>query len=353
VNASIRAQWEAQLKAIAALVRACPVFEGMRGYYPELIGCVQAPGGVSAGPYDGDVALLIWPPETVERTAKGELQVKPSWRFNHPGDNGGSLWIRVNATGDLRDWVVGEDKEGSFYELPETRREIAGFPVVGGFLFVTGPNRPPLFAPMTRERAQRWIIDNLKRQADADVSMLASAQRQYDEFISLEGKARRAKAIEEAAASQKRPENQELERHQALARDQRREQDLKAAATTKPGSPEARTRERMAQLESRLAAMSPEERLQPAWYKRHAEGVRRLDYGDIVDAGTAGARPLVVPNPDFFDKSLPKTAMQLVSVPAAGHYDSLRAKGAADVGIRVPLAVIGQMDWRAVAAMLK
>lgn len=350
VKGPLLAAWEKQLKAIAALVRACPIFRDIRGYYPMLTGCVENPGATT-GPYGGTVHLLIWPPVTVERTSTGEPRVKKEWRYNHPG---GMLMIRVNAFGDLAfSWFYGEDKEGRFYELPDTRREIAGFPVIGGFFFVSPPNKPPLFTPITRERAQRWIIDNLRRQADADASMLASARRQYEDFVSPAGKARRAKAIEEAAASQKKPENQELERRHALAIEQRREQDLKAAATPKPGSPQARTLERLTQLESRLASMSPEERRQPAWYKRHPEGVRRLDYGDIVEAGSPGARPLVVPNQGFSDKSLPKTAMQLVSVPGLEEYESRVKKDATEPTVRVSLAVIEQMDWRAIAAMLK
>lgn len=353
VSAPMRAQWETQLKAIAALVRACPVFDDIRGYYPEIIGCVQVPGS-TPDPYFASVALLIWPTETVERNTKGEPQVKRVWRFNHPGgDSRGTLRILINSNDGVHKWVVGEDEEGPLYELPETTREIAGFPLMGSLLFVTPPNKPPLFEPIASERAQRWIIDNLKRQASADASILASAQRQYDAFIGAEGRARRAKAIEEAAASQRKPENQEQARRHAIAIDQRREQDLKAAATPKAGSPQARTLERLAQLESRLAAMSPEERRGPAWYKRHPDGVRRLDYGDIVAPGTVGARPLVVPNPGFFDTSLPKTAMQLVSVPYAGHYLSSRAKGEVERAIVVPATVVEQLDWRAVAAMLK
>ena len=262
--------------------------------------------------------------------------------------------LRINAYGDMAfSWHHWEDKDGRFYELPETDREIAGFPVIGGFLFISLPGKPPLFAPITQERAQRWIIDNMRRQADADADILASARRRYEDFISPAGLARRAKEIEEAAASQKKPENQELARRQALAIDRRREQDLKAAATPKPGSPEARTLERLAQLESRLASLSPAERGRPAWYKPHPEGVRRLDYGDIVEAGSPGARPLVVPNPDFFDKSLPQTAMQLVSVPEAGYVESEFKKGGTTPTVKVPMAVLEQMDWRAVAAMMK
>jgi len=343
--------WEKQLKAVAALVRACPVFREIRGYYPTLAGCGENPG-TAPGRYDGTVHLLIWPAVTVEHTSTGEPRVKKEWKYNHP--TGISMTLRVNAFGDLAfSWQHWEDKEGRFYELPETSREIAGFPVIGGFLFVSLPEKPPLFIPITRERAQRWIIDNMRRQADADASILASARRQYEDFVSPAGQARRAKTIEEAAASQKKPENQELERRHALAIDQRREQDLTAAATPKPGSPEARTLERLAQLESRLASMSPEERRQPAWYKPHPEGARRLDYGNIVEAGSPGARPLVVPNPDFYDKSLPKTAMQLVSIPAAGYLESEFKKGSTVPTVRVPLAVLEQMDWRAVAAMLR
>jgi len=330
--------WERQLKAIAALVRACPVFREIRGYYATLASCGENPG-TAPGRYNGSVLLLIWPPMTVERTATGEARVKKEWKYNHPV--GISLMIGVNAYGDMAfSWHHWEDKEGRFYELPETSRDIAGFPVIGGFLFVSLPAKPPLFTPITRERAQRWIIDNVRRQADADTSTLAAARRRYEDFISPAGIARRAKGIEEAAASQTKPENQALARRQAEAIDRRREQDLKTAATPKPGSPEARTIERLTQLESRLAAMTPEERRQPAWYTPHAEGVRRLDYGDIVEAGSPGARPLVVPNPDFYDKSLPKTAMQLVSIPDAGYVESEFKKGATEPTIRDRKSVV-------------
>ena len=270
VNGPPPSAWEKQLKAMAAIVRACPVFREIRGYYPTLAGCGENPG-TAPGRYNGSVHLLIWPPMTVERTATGETRVKKEWKYNHP--TGISMTLRVNAFGDLAfSWQHWEDKEGRFYELPETSRDIAGFPVIGGVLFVSLPTKPPLFTPITRERAQRWIINNLRRQADADTSMLAAARRRYEDFISPAGIARRAKGIEEAAASQTKPENQALERRQAEAIDRRREQDLKAAAAPKPGSPAARTIERLTQLESRLASKSPEGRPQPARYQPHPEG---------------------------------------------------------------------------------
>jgi hypothetical protein len=346
VERPVQDAWEKQLKAIAALVRACPVFHDIRGYYPMLVGCVQR-NPTATGPYNGSVALLIWPPVTVEHTPTGEPRVRDVWRYNGLG----GLWITLNSIGDLGfDWFNAEDSQGRFYELPETQREIAGFPVIGRFLSISLPNKPPRFTPITQERAQRWIIDNLKRQASADASILASASRQYEEFVSPAGKARRAKAIEDAAATLKKPEDQAAERRRLQTIDQRRERDLQAATVPKAGSPEAHTAERVTQLEARLAAMSPEQRQQPAWYKRPPEGVRRLDYGDIVDAGSSGARPLVVPNPGFFDPALPKTAMQLVvTLPD----DRPTTKVASDPARRLFQAFVEQMDWKAVAAMLK
>ena len=97
--------------------------------------------------------------------------------------------------------------------------------------------------------------------------------------------------------------------------------------------------------------MSPEQRRRPAWYRKHPEGVVRLDYGDIVDEGTSGARPLVIPNPSFLNPALPKTAMQLVRTDADD--DRSTSKSAPESIKGVFHAVVEQTDWRAVAAMLK
>lgn len=105
-------------------------------------------------------------------------------------------------------------------------------------------------------------------------------------------------------------------------------------------------------LEARPASLSPEQPRQPAWCRKHPEGVRRLDCGDIVDAGTPGARPRVVPNPAFFDPKVPKAGMQPVSDPEAGYYDGLAKKGKKEIPARMPLSLIEEMDWRALAATL-
>lgn len=83
VQGPLGAEWGRQLRDIGAMVRACPVFTEIRGYYPEIFSCVQSRGG---GPYQGTLRFLIWPPDMVERTSKGE---PGPWTSGTPAIRGG------------------------------------------------------------------------------------------------------------------------------------------------------------------------------------------------------------------------------------------------------------------------
>ena len=346
VEAVAQQAWEKQLKALAAMIRASPVFGEIRGYYPMITGCVQR-SGIATDPYSASLALLIWPPVTVERTPKGEPKVRDVWRYNGLG----GLWININSFADVtHDWATYQDTAGAFHELPEPREEFKGYLRLGPLVYITPANKPPVYTPVTRERALRWILEHLKMQANADASLLESARRQYEEFISPAGQARRQKAIDDAARSQQKPQNQAMARQQAQTIDRRREQDLKAATELKPGSPQSRTAQHVSELEARLAAMSPDDRRTPAWYRRLPNTERWPDYGEIVEPGAAGARPLVVANRDYFDRSLPKTAMQLVRTRLVP--ECVEGDAAPEIK-RVCQTVVEQMDWKTVQQMLR
>lgn len=62
--------------------------------------------------------------------------------------------------------------------------------------------------------------------------------------------------------------------------------------------------------EKELAALPPAERLQPAYYLRNVNDP--LQSG-LVKAGTQWSRLVVTPNPDYLDRTLPRTAVQLIS----------------------------------------
>jgi hypothetical protein len=193
------------------------------------------------------------------------------------------------------------------------------------------------------------VIWDLKRQAKADEDSLASAKRVYEQFVSPAGREKRRREIEAAAASQKKPENQALERRQAEARDRRREQDLRDAAQPKPGSPLAETAERLAALEKRLAELTPAERAQPAWLK--TEPRVRGAAGELVPPDTSGARPLVT-LADFFDPALPVDAWQLITVPVQP-FEHYVKSGDRRPQALAPSAVVEQTDWRAAQKLLR
>jgi len=67
---------------------------------------------------------------------------------------------------------------------------------------------------------------------------------------------------------------------------------------------------RLARHKAVLAAMSPAQRRAQAMYLRNED----LREPDLAPQGSQDARPLVVVNPEWFDPSLPKSAVQLISV---------------------------------------
>jgi hypothetical protein len=100
----------------------------------------------------------------------------------------------------------------------------------------------------------------------------------------------------------------------------------------------------------RIASLSEVERALPAWLKREPQP--RGAIGDILPPDTPGARPLVTLSQAFFDKSLPPAAMQLVTVPVEP-WASRAKSGGKQPQDAVPLAIVEQTDWSAVAKMLR
>jgi hypothetical protein len=66
----------------------------------------------------------------------------------------------------------------------------------------------------------------------------------------------------------------------------------------------------LAVLRAELDGMTPDQRASEAWYNPDHKPYR----SGAVPPDTPGARQLVVINPDYFDHSLPRTALQLITV---------------------------------------
>lgn len=69
---------------------------------------------------------------------------------------------------------------------------------------------------------------------------------------------------------------------------------------------------RLRVFEKELAELAQEERTQPAYCAPSASFEKSMQSG-LAGAGTPGARAIVMINPEYFDRSLPRTAVQLIA----------------------------------------
>lgn len=71
-------------------------------------------------------------------------------------------------------------------------------------------------------------------------------------------------------------------------------------------------------LQAALAKLGPSERGEAAYISLEPRVNRQEDCTMLVDANNRYARRLVKENPDFYDKSLPATAIQVIVLDFAG-----------------------------------
>jgi hypothetical protein len=284
-------------------------------------------------------------------------------------------WVHVNnLTETLGDMPWAErirlpDGRQIRYRLHETTARVAGFTVYehrsGDMkLVLTKRNRAP-WVPVTREQLVLALIRERERLnaplAAAMKSAPPSCAAAYNEWISHQDE--RRKTTEEVYQVTKKTDSAGAERYRAdmekLAADMtaqlkagqaRCEAQRKQAAQQAPEqvSPDRTVKP----LRAELARMTPAERASPAWYDKESEGP---DASGLVAPGAPRAEELVTTNPDFFDRSLPLSDMQIISVdisyyPAVGaDHANLRQKDLINWRLYEFLTTT---DWQQVVALL-
>ena len=348
--------WKPVLLALARIVRESPALKDLGGFYPQMF----ASADTSAQPVaSGELRLDPWWPHAVEpdpRAKPGEkrFRVKPNFVMNGPG--GFSLYINWLPSGphgradglDKAEWM--RDAEGEFFLLPPSKRQIAGFPVIAGYLFVTAAGKPPLFVAVSQERAYRAAIDWARKQVgeagaaqDANNEVLAN-------FNSPEMKKIRRQVIEEAAAKYKDPAKAAAARRKAEADDREQERQLREIAGRRASSsPAAKAaQETIVRLEAKLGSMSGAERRAPAYVKLVPGAFFDREF---VAAGAPEAVPLMQYNKRYFDAGQ-HDAPQLLVIDADSREDFPQPEKQ-DLVKRVEIAITEQTDWRKAAALLK
>ena len=146
-----------------------------------------------------------------------------------------------------------EDAQGVMYWEPPRQPDVKGFPSYGkGFVVITKSERP-IFVPVARERVMRLVIENGKK----TLAMMTGPHQQ----------------------AQVEP--------------------MKAC---------------VAKLEQELASLSPADRAGPAYLTMGRVPGRDPICDPFSSASDRQARRIIAENPNFYDKSLPPSAIQVVFV---------------------------------------
>jgi hypothetical protein len=273
----------------------------------------------------GDLYMQIFHPdyERAGRHAQGAVTVwlNPRLKQIHFTDSLGPTYLRAPPT--LR--VAGHDVFGQFAPGSSVR------------VYIT-PGDRQLWRPVTRERVLRHRLAGL-RQSPGTTAAAGSVletwlrdapKRESDRqktFRSLAGVIPAA----ELAALREQMERGEREVTEELRRDDPAMRRVYAEGR-------AHAEARVAELEAELAGMTPAERSSPAWIGPSQK------LSGLVGAGDEGAVMVVEPNPDFYDRSLPRTAVQAMVVEFRTHRNPyvLAYTG----------ALYQAMDWAALTRLL-
>jgi hypothetical protein len=340
------------LRELVKAIKALPHLTPPPGVYPRAtLGVDLQPKPL---PHKGSVMLGFWTPSRV--ALRGGTLISTSAITN--------LMIYVNfiREGSLAQdtWM---DDQGTFMPEPKRLGDVQGFPVYKGFggsevsgILVIQPQGRSLFAPISQERFHKFAIAQLeKRLKDAQLT-LVRAQQVYAEASSPAGKARRAaqlvKSLEDYKNKRPRTPEQLAYREKELARmDAEELERLRIDATPEGNRLTGYLSKDLAEARAQLAALTPDERAQPAWHLPNS----RNPVAHPVAPQTPGATP-VVTVARWANPALPRTAPQLISVErywmsAKAVHNGL-ARTESNLPYHLNTEVIEALDWKAIAQRL-
>lgn len=108
---------------------------------------------------------------------------------------------------------------------------------------------------------------------------------------------------------------------------------------------------RLNEAERDLGSLSPAEGAVAACLLERVEATRPLSR--FVPATTPNCRPVIRPNWDYFDRSLPRTAIQLITIGLRGCTDNAKVASRPNpAGCTANLALLRSLDWEQVKALM-
>jgi len=360
-----RQQIDANLNAIQAVLMATPTGANPVGFY-----YLPAPMWVSSGRTRPILqGLGIFPLAFVEFRKQGV------WTLDMHGETS-SVEYSLNNLSEIErvsskvfEETGPKGAEHPIYTAPTAVGSLGGFPVYGDTLFITRPGRE-LFVPVSVEHALKAAMLVYTKNRDAAEHELVQRKQLNQDFKANEADDYEQKELakfEKQWGYLQATNVQDYEEHKrqwmAPVLRQRQEHEAAAAPPVR-GNPDSEwyfnAIDGYANAQARLASLSPEEAASPACY----EAVDlRLPYamrGEIRSStGDPACLPLVETNPNYYERTLPRSTPQLLTVTSitrcAKLGDATLVPTSVDIeggGCPVHAKMWQELDWQRLADIL-
>lgn len=299
-------------KAIAFLQTA-PVSNPPFGICPWVVSA-GADGRIDQGhAFESSFLLANWASKTLSRrspgstVSRGEL-LHLGFTFNAlPGQ-------RVSPE------MLQEDGQGEIFAAGEPTGLFQGFPAYfslgnwdENYLVIPRNNRP-LFRPVLLGRMVRWQLARFDEELSRLQASITDARREYDGYFTANARAEEERIIGLRIERQRATTDADKKRIRA-----NREAEVIASTAllrarwdiaADPDHPFNVATRRRAEAQARLTGLSSEDSRRPACLVKREQSYITPDIATAGDASCSFA--LVERNPDYYDKSLPPTALQLL-----------------------------------------
>jgi hypothetical protein len=241
--------------------------------------------------------------------------------------------------------------DDTFLVEPTRDGDLGGVPVFGSTLVIARPG-VPLWLPVSSERALAVLLPRYKASADSMRSAIANRQKKYTEFMSPaeQEKRRREVAAERDSGHEANAKKLEVTQH-------RWEEDARKESESAASDPKLREAiDRYDRVQAFAARLDTAGRAAQACVL--AKPNTAESEWELVATGTAGCRPLVRTNPHLLDAPLPRTGLQVISLPRvtlpAEWFADNRGRGLRnEAGDCVALAkILRQTEWSALRALI-
>lgn len=336
------------MEALRALIMASPAVAHPVGYNASLSGYLEPFQVVERPDLKGrDYPLSAWfwfgafPQEFRDdgRVSWGETELMPFMVNTLP------RWQTLKG----RDW---QDVTTDVVLHPAHHRQgFAGLPWFGSIL-VLKKNPKLLWSPVNLRETFQLVVAQRKKDVGQFEDALARVNDSHKAWTAE--RAKRQQIQKSLAPSQKDPQAYlaqavELERHEETIY---REKLAELTPTADRGWAAALAR--LSEAEQDLGSLSTAQAAVPACLLQRTE-VEARPLSRFGAATTPGCHPVIRPNWDYFDRSLPRSAIQLITIGAIDEClgDPKAASGPNRYGCPTNVALLQNLDWEQWKALIK